>query len=139
MEDEPVIHRSITSERRDSEFFMQSVEDVDEFDAEEYPEDKSCVLDFQPHSSLLLQNKGHTRRGDWTNVHKDEPICKHFNAEIFNGSKVKLISLSADDEPQTNKVINQKHLKIAETGKKEMYSGCFDLGERTRISTIKNK
>lgn len=63
--DELSIYRSISSSRRDSEFFMQTCEDIDDDECEELSFDKNRIYGFQVNSNWLITNKGNTHRSDW--------------------------------------------------------------------------
>ncbi len=65
MEESILKERRFDSEQRDSEYFMWQSEDIDQDDPIESPSDKQSIYRFNSHPSLLVKNKGHTRRGEF--------------------------------------------------------------------------
>lgn len=58
------ISKRLDSEHRDSEFFSWQEEDIDCEDPLDSPQDKHSIYSFNSHPSLLIEDKGYTKRGD---------------------------------------------------------------------------
>lgn len=84
MEDS-VIKRRFDSEQRDSQFFLWQSEDVDLDDPIESPTEKQTIYRFNSHPSLLIENKGQTKRGDF--------CCSNTMKNIRMDSDIKFKSL----------------------------------------------
>ena len=66
--EESQLHRIIESEKRDSEYFMWQSEDIDYDDPLESPDFRNSIYNFNSHPSILIDNKGYTKRGDLENL-----------------------------------------------------------------------
>ena len=111
MSSEEIIRPDISSERRDSDFFYQSTENIDDFDAGEHYSDSinNCnkVFDFNPHKSILIDQKGNTRR-DWYShdVVLQNKESKFFE-EKFGNDEFDDIDFINDVKPRNNQ---HKHI-----------------------------
>ena len=66
--EESQLHRIIESEKRDSEYFMWQSEDIDYDDPLESSDFRNSIYNFNSHPSILIDNKGYTKRGDLENL-----------------------------------------------------------------------
>ena len=116
MSSKEIINIQITDERRDSDFFYETIENVDDYDAgEHYPDSTdhwNKVFDFNPHKSILTANKGKTRR-NW-NSHDFMLHSKNtkFFDDKFNEDEFKNVDFINEYEPATNRVKNLGKVSI---------------------------
>ena len=121
----------ISDERRDSDFFFETIENIDEYDAGEHYWDpaNTCntVLDFNPHKSVLTENKGKTRR-NWES--HDSMLrtkdSKFFDVR-FDEEEFRNIDFINEYEPATNRVKNLGKVSIGFTQKENTrFEGLID-------------
>ena len=116
MSSKEIIKIQITDERRDSDFFYETIENVDDYDAGEHYSDSTDnwnkVFDFNPHKSILTANKGKTRR-NW-NSHDFMLHSKNtkFFDDKFNEDEFKNVDFINEYEPATNRVKNLGKVSI---------------------------
>ena len=81
--DELKIIRWVSSDRRDSSFFMCNSEDVDCDESDEFSYEKNNVYVFVSKQSLLISNKGKTRRTEPSENKTSNNQCKSY-LEVVN-------------------------------------------------------
>ncbi|CAI2370025.1 unnamed protein product [Moneuplotes crassus] len=88
MEDS-VIKQRFDSEQRDSEFFLWNSEDIDLDDPMESPSERQSVYSFNSNPSILIHDKGQTRRDhfDSFNTTKNIKLESKMRAPILCKSK----------------------------------------------------
>mmetsp|Transcript_8588 Transcript_8588/g.9752 ORF Transcript_8588/g.9752 Transcript_8588/m.9752 type:complete len:149 (+) Transcript_8588:19-465(+) len=95
MEDKENLIR-IDSSHRDSEFFMWQSEDIDSDDPHESPTEKHSIYSFKSNPSLLMSNKGHTKRCDLANFRNTKSMRDEDRKNLKNKLRKGIKSASID-------------------------------------------
>lgn len=84
MEESFEFSKSISYERMDSDFFMHQSEDLDYEDPCEKPAKRNWIPSFSTNQSLLVSNKGFTKRCDWVNLRNAKSLDEiNKNSDAF--------------------------------------------------------
>uniref|UniRef100_A0A7S3KN76 Uncharacterized protein n=1 Tax=Euplotes crassus TaxID=5936 RepID=A0A7S3KN76_EUPCR len=128
MEDSSIKKR-FDSEQRDSEFFLWQSEDVDLDDPNESPTEKQMIYRFNSHPSLLVENKGKTKRGDFccSNTTKNISMDSDIKFKSLFGSKTfkeKTMNNHELSLPPTHKMAKRRDNKFSKNSQDSKKESC---------------
>lgn len=127
-------NRWISSDRRDSSFFMCNSEDIDYDESEEFPFDRNNIYVFNSNDSVLVSNKGKTRREDFSLVNwgitNDKEIKLKPTQEIIDHEIKEDYSLTYEVDRDLCKCSLKQHIKFSSNNHGE---SCYKKYESSQM------